>query len=157
MMLSQTALDEIQTEIAKYPQGWAQAAVMAALRIAQDERGWVSDEVMKTIAKLLDIEPIKVAEVATFYTMYDLAPPGRHKINVCTNISCALRGSASIVGHLTDKLGVGLGETTPDGRFTLKEVECLAACGGAPAALINQDYCENLTPQRIDKILETLE
>ena len=157
MMLSQTALDEIQTEIAKYPQGWAQAAVMAALRIAQDECGWVSDEVMKTIAKLLDIESIKVAEVATFYTMYDLTPPGRHKINVCTNISCALRGSASIVGHLTDKLGVGLGETTPDGRFTLKEVECLAACGGAPAALINQDYCENLTPQRIDEILETLE
>ncbi len=157
MMLSKDALEEIRTEIAKYPQERAQAAVMAALRIAQDEYGWVSDEVMKTVAGLLDIESIKVAEVATFYTMYDLKPPGRHKINVCTNISCALRGSAAIVGHLTEKLGIGLGETTPDGRFTLKEVECLAACGGAPAALINRDYCENLTPQRIDEILEALE
>ncbi|MDE0309599.1 MAG: NADH-quinone oxidoreductase subunit NuoE [Acidiferrobacterales bacterium] len=157
MILSSDALEQIQTEIAKYPHGRAQAAVMAALRIAQDESGWVSDEVMNAIAGLLDIESIKVAEVATFYTMYDLEPPGRHKINVCTNISCALRGSASIVDHLTEKLGIGLGETTPDGRYTLKEVECLAACGGAPAALINRDYCENLTPQRIDEILEALE
>ena len=156
MILSDSALAEIQTEIAKYPQGRAQAAVMAALRIAQDECGWVSDEVMTTIAGLLEIEPIKVAEVATFYTMYDLQPTGRHKISICTNLSCSLRGCASIVKHLTEKLGVQLGETTADSRFTLKEVECLAACGGAPAALINQDYHENLTPKRIDEILESL-
>lgn len=157
MMLSDAALAEIQTEIAKYPEGRAQAAVMAALRIAQDELGWISDQVMTTVAGLLEIEPIKVAEVATFYTMYDLEPTGRHKISVCTNISCSLRGCASIVSHLTEKLGIQFGETTPDSRFTLKEVECLAACGGAPAALINEDYYENLTPKRIDEILESLQ
>ena len=157
MMLSEAALAEIQTEIAKYPEGRQQAAVMAALRIAQDEWGWVSEDVMTTVADLLEIEPIKVAEVATFYTMYDREPIGRHKISLCTNISCGLRGSASIARHLKEKLGIQFGETTSDGRFTLKEVECLAACGGAPAALINEDYCENLTPDSIDKILESLE
>ncbi len=155
-MLSADALAQINAEIAKYPEGHARAAVMAALRIAQEEGGWVSVDVMEFIADYLKIEPIKVAEVATFYSMYDREPIGRHKISLCTNISCALRGSALISSYLIEKLNIGFGETTKDGRFTLKEVECLAACGGAPAALIGTEYHENLTPQRVDEILESL-
>lgn len=156
-MLSQEALVEIDGEVAKYPEGQQRAALLAALRIAQDECGWISVDMMTYIAEILSVEPAKVAEVATFYTMYDLNPIGRYKISLCTNISCALRGSAAITNHLQERLGIGFGETTGDGRFTLKEVECLAACGGAPAALIGTDYYENLTPQRIDEILETLD
>lgn len=155
-MLSTESLSEINREIAKYPEGQARAAVLAALRIAQDECGWLSADVMEYVADLLEIEPVKVAEVATFYTMYDLAPVGRYKISLCTNISCALRGSAAVADHIFRRFNIGFGETTEDGRFTLKEVECLAACGGAPAALIGTDYYENLTPQRIDEILENL-
>ena len=155
-MLSAKAQDEIRFEIEKYPQGHARAAVMAALRIAQDEHGWVSREVMEFVADFLEMEPIKVAEVATFYTMYDLKPVGRHKISLCTNISCALRGSETIEKHLQKKLNIGFGETTNDQRFTLMEVECLAACGGAPVALIDTEYHENLTPQKIDEIMVAL-
>ncbi len=156
-MLSKAGLAQIQSEIEKYPPPHKRAAVMAALRIAQHEHGWLSGELMSYVAELLEIEPIKVAEVATFYTMYDREPVGRYKISLCTNISCALRGSGQIARHLCDKLGIQFGETTADGKFTLKEVECLAACGGAPAALIGTDYCENLTPERIDEILDVLE
>lgn len=156
-MLSQEALVEIDSEVAKYPDGQERAALLAALRIAQNECGWISVDMMTYIAGILSVEPAKVAEVATFYTMYDLKPIGRYKISLCTNISCALRGSATIVRHLQERLGIGFDQTTEDGRFTLKEVECLAACGGAPAALIGTDYYENLTPQRIDEILETLD
>ena len=156
-MLSQEALVEIDSEVAKYPDGQERAALLAALRIAQDECGWISIDMMTYIAGILSIEPAKVAEVATFYTMYDLNPIGRYKISLCTNISCVLRGSATVANHLQERLGIGFDETTKDGRFTLKEVECLAACGGAPAALIGTDYYENLTPKRIDEILETLD
>ncbi len=156
-MLSQEALVEIDSEVAKYPEGQERAALLAALRIAQDECGWISVDLMTYIAGILSVEPAKVAEVATFYTMYDLKPIGRYKISLCTNISCALRGSATITSHLQKRLGIGFGETTEDGRFTLMEVECLAACGGAPAALIGTNYYENLTPRRIDEILETLD
>ena len=155
-MLSQNAQIMVSQEIAKYPEGHARAAVMAALRIAQDELGWVSKDVMIYISDRLGIEPAKVAEVATFYTMYDLKPIGRHKISLCTNITCALRGSKKIEDYLKNKLKIRFGETTADGRFTLKETECLAACGGAPVALIGEEYYENLTPKRIDEILELL-
>ena len=155
-MLSAQAQDEIRSEIEKYPKGHARAAVMAALRITQNEHGWVSRDVMEHVADFLEIEPIKVAEVATFYTMYDLKPVGRHKISLCTNISCALRGSEGIEKHLREKLKIGFGETTKDQRFTLQEVECLAACGGAPAALIDTEYHENLTPRKINEILDAL-
>ncbi len=155
-MLSIQAQDEIRSEIRKYPAGHARAAVMAALRIAQQEHGWVNRDVMEYIADFLEIEPIKVAEVATFYTMYDLKPIGRYKINLCTNITCALRGSDTITKYLNEKLGIGFGETTKDQLFTLQEVECLAACDWAPVALINTDYYEHLTPQKIDKILDSL-
>lgn len=155
-MLSESERSQILSEVSKYPEGHARAAVMAALRIGQEKRGWVSPELMESVAEMLDIEPIKVAEVATFYTMYDLAPIGRHKVSVCTNISCALRGSRKLVEHITSTLKIGFGETTEDGKVTLKEVECLAACGGAPVLLIDEEYHENVTPQRFDEILESL-
>jgi len=156
-MLSAASKKDIQVEIAKYPVGHQRAALLGALRIAQHEQGWISATTMSEIADLLDLEPAKVAEVATFYTMYDLQPIGRYKISLCTNISCALRGSSQVADHLFKRLQIGFGETTADQRFTLKEVECLAACGGAPAALIGAEYYENLTPQRIDEILEALD
>jgi len=155
-MLSDKALAQIRTEIDKYPEGHARAAIMAALRIAQEEHGWLSADLMKYVAKMLDIEPIKAAEVATFYTMYDREPVGRYKISLCTNISCMLRGSSQVSAYLQEKLGIGFGQTTEDGRFTLKEVECLAACGGAPCAIIGTDYYENLSPGKLDDILDHL-
>ena len=156
-MLSQESLAKIDQELAKYPLEHKQSAVMAALHIAQDEHGWLSVPIMDYIAELLAMRPIQVYEVASFYTMYDLKPCGRHKISVCTNISCLLRGSDGIVAHLKARLGVGFGETTADGQFTLKEVECLAACGGAPMFQVDKTYYENLTPARVDEILAGLE
>ena len=152
--LSDAALAEIDRELAKYPTDRRQSALMAALRIAQDEHGWLSPELIELVAEVIGVPPVRAYEVATFYSMYDLAPVGRHKINVCTNISCMLRGSDEIVAHLQKKLGVTFGETTADGKFTLKEAECLAACAGAPMMQLDHDYHENLTPQRIDEILD---
>lgn len=157
MMLSQESQYQIDQEVAKYPFEQKQAAVMAALRIAQQETGWLSQETLQYIALRLEIPAIRVAEVATFYSMYDLQPIGKHKISLCTNISCMLRGSDDIVKHIQDKLKIKLGETTTDGKFTLKEVECLAACGGAPMMQIDDEYFENLTPGRVDEILERME
>ncbi len=156
-MLSKESLAKIDLEVAKYPSEHKQSAVIAALHIAQDEHGWLSVPLMDYVADLLSMRPIQVYEVASFYSMYDLKPIGRHKISVCTNISCLLRGSDDVVAHLKDRLGIGFGETTADGRFTLKEVECLAACGGAPMFQIGKVYYENLTPERIDEILAGLE
>ncbi len=156
-MLSKESLAKIDLEVAKYPPEHKQSAVIAALHIAQDEHGWLSVPLMDCVADLLGMRPILVYEVASFYSMYDLKPVGRHKISVCTNISCLLRGSDDIVAHLKQRLGIGFGETTGDGRFTLKEVECLAACGGAPMFQIGKTYYENLTPARVDEILAGLE
>lgn len=156
-MLSPQSEREIDLEIAKYPPDRKQAAVMAALMIAQRERGWLNDETLQYVARRLEIPVIRVAEVATFYSMYELAPVGRHKISLCTNISCMLRGSDKIKQHLEARLGIRPGETTADGRFTLKEVECLAACCGAPMMQVDDDYYENLTPDRVDEILDTME
>ena len=155
-MLSKESLDQIKREVAKYPPERKSSAVMAALRIAQEEHGWLSVPLMDYIAELLGMRPIQVYEVATFYSMYDLKPVGRHKISVCTNISCMLCGSDAIVKHLEQRLGIKLGETTPDGKVTLKEVECLAACCGAPMFQIDKNYYENLTPQKVDEILASL-
>ncbi len=156
-MLGEESLARIERELAKYPPQRRASAVMAALRIAQDEHGWLSEPLMDHVAQLLGMRPIEVYEVATFYTMYDLKPMGKHQISVCTNISCMLNGAGQVVKHLENRLGVRLGETTADGRFTLKEVECLAACGGAPMFMIGKTYYENLTPERIDEILGSLE
>lgn len=155
-MLSKESLDQVKREIAKYPPERKQSAVMAALRIAQEEHGWLSVPLMDYVAELLGMRPIQVYEVASFYSMYDLKPIGKHKVSVCTNISCMLCGSDAIVKHLELRLGIKLGQTTPDKKFTLKEVECLAACGGAPMFQIDKTYYENLTPQKVDEILASL-
>lgn len=149
---------EIDREIAKYPGEWRQSACMAALRIVQDSNGgWLTEALMDQVAAYLDMPPISVYEVASFYSMYELKPVGRHKICVCTNVSCMISGSDRIVDHLEKRLAVRLGETTQDGRFTLKEVECLGACGGAPMMQVGKQYYENLTPEILDSILDGLE
>ena len=156
-MLSPQSEHEIDLEIAKYPPDQKKAAVMAALRIAQQEKGWLNDETLEYVARRLEIPAIRVAEVATFYSMYELKPVGRHKIGLCTNISCMLRGSDEIRKHIEDKLGIEPGQTTSDGKFTLKEVECLAACCGAPMMQVDDEYYENLTPESVDEILDAME
>lgn len=157
-LLSAPTRAEIDREIAKYPPERKQSAVMAALRIVQEQNGgWLTNELMDAIAAYLEMPPIAVYEVATFYTMYDLKPVGRHKISVCTNISCLLCGSDGIMRHLQDKLGIKVGETTPGGKFTLKEVECLAACGGAPMMMVDRTYYEHLTSEKVDEILKGLD
>jgi NADH-quinone oxidoreductase subunit E len=157
-LLSAASRAEIDRWIAKYPPDHKRSAVMAALRIAQDQNGgWLSVELIEAVAGYLEMPPVEVHEVATFYTMYDLKPVGRHKVCVCTNISCQLRGSDKIMEHLQKKLGVKVGETTPGGKFTLKEVECLGACVGAPMMMVDRTYYEDLTPEKVDEILKDLE
>jgi len=149
---------EIDQWVAKYPEGWKQSACMAALRIVQDANGGhLTTELMDQVADYLDMPPIAVYEVATFYSMYEHKPVGRHKICLCTNISCMINGSDGIYEHLRSRLGIGFGEVTEDGRFSLKEVECLGACGGAPMMQIGNTYYENLTPELVDQILDGLE
>ncbi len=149
---------DIDTWVAKYPEGWQQSAVMAALRIVQDDNaGYLTTELMDRVAAYLDMPPIAVYEVATFYSMYEHKKVGKHKVCVCTNVSCMINGSDKIVDHMESKLNVKLGETSEDGKFTLKEVECLGACGGAPMFQIGNKYYENLTPELVDTILDGLE
>ncbi len=155
-LISAEALAEINCWIAKYPPEQRRSAVIQTLHIVQDQHGWLSNELMDAVAQYLGMPRIAVYEVGTFYSMFNLKPCGRHTIAVCTNISCMLRGSGDIVRHLEKKCGVRLGQTTPDGRFTIKEVECLAACGGAPMFQIGKTYYENLTPQKVDEILDGL-
>ncbi len=155
--LSKASIREIEKELEKYPADRRQSAVMAALRIAQDENRWVSQETVQEIADFLGIPAIHVYEVATFYSMYEHDDVGLHKICVCSNISCQLRGSKEILDYLREKTGIGPGETTPDGRITIKEVECLGACGGAPMMQVDKEYHENLTIESIDSILAGLE
>ena len=154
LMLSPEALARIDRAIAKYPQGERQSAVMAALTIAQDEKGWLSTEVMDFVAQYLGMPPIAVYEVASFYTMYNLAPTGRCKLTLCTNLPCALQGANVAAAHLKQRLGIGFGETTPDGAFTLKEGECLGACGDAPVMLMNNKTMLSwMTPEKIDELI----
>lgn len=154
-VISEQAKQAIDAWIQKYPASRKQSAVIAALDIVQKEYGgWLKQEHLDAVADYLAMPRIAVYEVASFYSMFDLKPVGRHKIKICTNVSCLLRGSEQIVDHLQNRLGIACGETTSDGRFTLKSVECLAACGGAPMMQIDQTYYENLTPEKIDKILE---
>jgi NADH-quinone oxidoreductase subunit E len=154
--LSAAMCAEIDREAEKYPPAHRSSAVMAALRIVQEHHGWLPADLLDAVADYLGMPPIAVYEVATFYSMYDLKPVGRRKICVCTNISCLLNGSDHIVGHLEKKLGIKLGETTADGQFTLKEVECLGACAGAPMMQVGKEYHEHLTPEKLDEILERL-
>jgi NADH-quinone oxidoreductase subunit E len=150
--------EQIDAWVAKYPEGWQQSAVMPALTIVQDMNGgYLTRELMDRVADYLDMPPIAVYEVGSFYSMYEHKPVGRHKICLCTNVSCLINGSDGILEHLKGRLGIGFGEVTPDGRFSLKEVECLGACCGAPMMQIGHNYYENLTPQLVDQILDGLE
>lgn len=156
--LSPASLAKIDKAVAKYPAEEKQSAVMAALTIAQDEKGWLSTETMDFVAHYLDMPPVAVYEVASFYTMYDLKPVGRHKLTICTNLPCALQGATKTAEYIKQKLGIGFGETTPDGRFTLKEGECMGACGDAPVMIRNnkQMLCA-MSNEKIDKLIEALE
>ncbi len=157
VILSPQACRRIDREIAKYPADQKQSAVMAALAIAQDEHGWLPEAVIAAVAAYLDMAPIAVFEVASFYSMYDLQRPGRCKLTICTNLPCALSGANHAAGHLKRKLGIGFGETTADGRFTLKEGECLGACGDAPVLLVNNKRMESfLSEERLDALISEL-
>jgi NADH-quinone oxidoreductase subunit E len=150
-------MKKIDREIAKYPPAQRQSAVMSCLAIAQHEQGYVTPEAMAFVARHLGMPPIAVEEVASFYTMFDLAPVGKHKLVMCTNLPCALRGATEAVAHLKMKLGVELNGTTPDGRFTLKEGECFGACGDAPVMLVNNKTMASfMTPEALDRYLAEL-
>jgi NADH-quinone oxidoreductase subunit E len=157
-MLSQETLNKIDREILKYPLGQKRSAIMAALAIAQDEAGWLSNETIEFVAKYLGMQPVAAFEVATFYNMYNLEPTGRHKLAICTNLPCALSGAVHAADYLKQKLGIDFNETTPDGKFTLREGECFGACGDAPVVLLNNKrMCSWMTPEAIDKLLSELE
>lgn len=152
--ISPKGVEEIDLWVAKYPADEKQSAVMRALMIAQEERGYLTPELMDAVADYLDMPAIAVYEVSTFYSMYQHKPIGRHLINVCTNISCKLRGSAEVVSYIENKLEMSLGETSADGKYTLRAVECLGACVNAPMMQIDKDYHENLTAEKIDNVLD---
>jgi NADH-quinone oxidoreductase E subunit len=153
-VLSEKAQEEIKEVSKRYPV--KRSAILPALWIAQREYGYLSEEAMRSVAGLLEMNPTQVYEVATFYTMYFLKPPGKFVIQVCRTLSCALCGALEIIHHIEKKLGIKEGETTPDGLFSLKTVECVASCGTAPVMQINEQYYENLKPEKVDRILEEL-
>ena len=157
MLLSELAYKKIDREVAKFPADQKQSAVMAALAIAQDEKGWLPPEVMQDVADYLGMPAIAVQEVATFYAMYNTKPVGKHKITVCTNLPCALSGGEKAAHHLRHKLGIDYKETTPDGQFTLMEGECMGACGDAPVLLVNNKrMCSWMSDEKIDALVEEL-
>ncbi|MEO6975840.1 MAG: NADH-quinone oxidoreductase subunit NuoE [Gallionella sp.] len=157
-MLAESIQAKINRELNKYPADQKQSAVMAALRFVQDEKGWIATEDMSDIALYLGMPQMAVYEVATFYHMYNLKPMGRHTITVCTNLSCQLSGANETVAYLKTRLGIGLGETTADGNYGLREGECMGACIDAPLFTINnKKMCGRLTTEKIDQILAELD
>jgi NADH-quinone oxidoreductase subunit E len=154
-ILSQKFYDEMKKLEPRYPT--RVALLLPALHAAQDETGWLPPEVLEEIGAYIGIHPAQVKEVASFYTMYNLKPVGKYHIKVCTNVACCLRGADELVEHCEKKLNIKCGETTKDRKFTLHEEECLGACGTAPAMMLNNDYHENLTIQRLDQLLDALE
>jgi len=156
-MLSNESLKKIDREIAKYPADQKQSAVMSALAIAQDEKGWLANGTMDFVAHYLGMPSIAVYEVATFYNMYNLQPLGKHKLTICTNLPCALSGANDAVAYLKQKLGIDFNQTTADGKFTLKQGECLGACGDAPVLLVNNKrMCSFMSNDQIDQLLAEL-
>ena len=152
--LSPEALRRIDREVAKYPAEQKQSAVMAALVIAQDEKGWLPRETIAAVAEYLGMAPMAAFEVASFYNMYDLHSVGKYKITVCTNLPCALSGGVHAADYVKSKLGIDFNETTADGKFTLKEGECMGACGDAPVMLVNNKrMCSFMLPEQIDQLL----
>ncbi|MGH8763161.1 MAG: NADH-quinone oxidoreductase subunit NuoE [Nitrosospira sp.] len=156
-MLSAESIKKIDHEVTKYPPDQRQSAVMSALAIAQDEKGWLANETMDFVAHYLGMPPIAVYEVATFYSMYNLQPLGKCKITICTNLPCALSGANDAVAHIRQRLGISFNQTTADGKFTLKEGECMGACGDAPVLLVNNKrMCSFMSNDNIDQLLEEL-
>ena len=154
-MLSEFSLKKIDREVSKYPAERKQSAVMAALAIAQDEKGWLDKDTIEFVADFLEMAPVAVYEVASFYNMYNLEPTGKYKLTICTNLPCALSGAAHAAEYIKKKLDIDFNQTTADGRFTLKEGECLGACGDAPVLLVNNKrMCSFMTPPQIDKLIE---
>jgi len=157
-MLTQESLNRIDREITKYPAGKQQSALISSLAIAQEEQGWLSNEVIEFVANYLGVLPISAYEVASFYSLYELKPVGKYKLTVCTNLPCMLSGGNDAAEYLKNKLGIGFNETTPDGKFTLKEGECMGSCGDAPVMLVNnRRMCSCMQPEDIDKLLAELE
>ena len=156
-MLTPGALQRIDREIAKYPADRKDSAVMAALIIAQDEKGWLATETMDFVAGYLGMAPVAVYEVASFYTMYNTQPTGKYKLTVCTCLPCGLQGALDAADHLRDRLGIDFNETTPDGRFTLKEGECMGACAMAPVLLVNDKKMHDyMTNDKLDALIQDL-
>ncbi|MFY9271052.1 MAG: NADH-quinone oxidoreductase subunit NuoE [Candidatus Manganitrophaceae bacterium] len=153
-ILSQKSKAAIEAEFPKYPD--KRSVLLPALRIAQEEVGYLSEPAMIDVAEILELTPVQVYDVATFYTQYHLKPVGKYLIQICKTLSCALVGAGSLIEHLQSRLGIRVGETTPDGLFSLKLVECLASCGTGPMVQINNRYYENLTPDKVDRILDDL-
>jgi NADH-quinone oxidoreductase subunit E len=157
-MLSPQVQTQIDKELKKYPADQKQSAVMAALRFVQDEKGWIASEDMTDVADYLGMQQMMVYEVATFYHMYNLKPMGKHTLTVCTNLSCQLMGANETLDYLKSKLGIGMGEVTSDGKFGLREAECMGACVEAPLLTVNNKrMCSRLTPEKIDQILAGLD
>jgi NADH-quinone oxidoreductase subunit E len=157
-MLSEQIQAQVNRELKKYPSDQKQSAVMAALRFVQDEKGWIANEDIADVAIYLGMPKMAVYEVATFYHMYNLKPMGRHTITVCTNLSCTLCGAGDTVAYLKSKLGIGLGEVTADGKFGLREGECMGACKDAPLFTVdNKRLCGRLSKEKIDQILAELD
>jgi len=152
--LSPAGMKQVEAALSHYPN--KRSAVLPVLWVIQRELGWLSPAGLKLGAQLVELPESEVFGIATFYTMFNLQPVGRHHLQVCMTLSCSLMGSDRLYRHLEKKLGVGNGETTPDGRFTLRRVECLAACGGGPCMQVNFDYHENLNEAKVDSLLETL-
>lgn len=156
-MISTTARKQIEKVMTHYPEEQKRSALLPALHIVQNEnQGFLTEDLMKEVAEILEITPLQVYEVATFYTMYNLKPIGRYHIQVCRTLPCALMGAEKLVAYLKEKLGIQHGETTADNLFTLSEVECLASCGTAPMMQINQTYYESLNKSKVDRILDDL-
>ncbi len=158
-LLTDDTRKRIDHWVSKFPEDQKRSAVIQALVAAQDQNGgWLDRDLIEAVARYLDLPPVWVHEVSTFYSMFHLEPVGRHKVNICTNISCWLNGAEDLVAHVKGKLGVELGGTTEDGRITLvREEECLAACCGAPMMLVDGHYHENLDTEKVDEILDGLE
>lgn len=154
-LLSEKFYSEMQKLEPFYPK--KVALLLPALHQAQEECGWLPPEIMEEVGAYIGIHPAQVREVASFYTMYNLKPVGKYHLKICTNVACCLRGAYDVVRHCEEKFGVKVGETTADKKFTLSEEECLGACGTAPAMMLNDDYHENLTKQKMDQILGKLE
>ncbi|MGQ4001832.1 NAD(P)H-dependent oxidoreductase subunit E [Francisellaceae bacterium CB300] len=157
-LISLEAREDIDRVLTKFPEDQKKSAILEGLHILQDQNGgFLTDDLQTALAEYLDVSKVDVYEVATFYCMYDLAPVGKHKLNVCTNVSCMLNGAYELLSHIEKKLDIKPGQTTKDGRITLKEVECQGACCGSPMLEVDKIFYENLTVEKVNQIIDSLE